>query len=151
MASDFVSGKLSLSLEEFQEQFVKQRTLYWLRKVKAEKMKELLMNYRPTAAPRHNLPAATSSTAPYPTPSPLHSLPVHQQHPPHSSSSSSPGYPPDPSSSLPPYPAGQSAMPAPGPGRAGPFAYTPGFPKQSAPTRPAPYASSHNSFNQHRF
>lgn len=151
LASDFVGGKSSLSLEQFQDEYLKQRTLYWLRKVKVEKMKELLQNYRPTAAPR-TVHSTTASTSQPPAPqgasnftSPLHSLPAQQQHPP--PQGSSPGYPPNPSSSLPPYPQ-HSHMPNPNPFPAA--AYTP-YPRPTI-TKPPPYVgSAANRFNQHRY
>lgn len=126
LAADFVGGKSSLALEEFQEKFIELRTLYWLRKVKTEKMKELVANIRPTPAPRtfHN----TTGFLP-----PLQSLPAQ--------SNPSPGYSQEPASSLPPYPS-QSTMPVPN----NPFpaaAYT-----KPGPPKPAPYVPK---INQHRF
>lgn len=128
------------------EKFLKERTLYWLRKVKLEKMKELLQNYRPVPAPRtsHSTPTSTSSAAPpYPAdnPGPMHSLPPQHQ---------SPGYPvaPNPAVSLPPY---QQHRPMPAPARnPHPFpaaAFTPYT--NATPPRPAPYTG--NMFNQHRY
>ena len=152
MASDFVAGKSSLSLEEFQEEFVAQRKLFWLRKVKTEKMKELLLNYRPTPSPRNIHKSSsenqmTSSNAqPPPYPSPLQSLPVQHAH-------SSTGYPDSSPSSLPPYPP-RSSMPVPSrPTANQPFpaaAYTPY--NSVPPQRPPAYAGpGPNRHNQHRF
>lgn len=145
MAADFIGGKSSLNLAEFEEKFMQDRTLYWLRKVKVEKMKELLLNYRPTPSPRtaRSLPTSTPpaiasvSSPPYPGSSPMQSLPAQHQ---------SPGYPVGlPTASLPPYPP-TNAMPAPQK-VTHPFAYTP-YPN-AAPARPPPYAGPR--FNQHRF
>lgn len=148
--ADFVGGKSSLNLEEFSEEFVKQRTLYWLRKVKAEKMKELIANYRPTPLPRTTAPATSVPNSTSYT-SPLHSLPPH-----HDS-----GHLPDPTVSLPPYP-NQVRMPQPQVPSGGPFpsaAYTP-YPSKQPPPRPAarqmppgpppPYGGQFRA-NQHRY
>lgn len=144
---DFINGKSSMSLEEFEEEFVKQRTLFWLRKVKSEKMKELLLNYKPTPAPRtiHNCTSdssMTSNTPPYPNSSSpsLHSLP------PQSRAQSLP----DPAASLPPYPNQPGSMPSPDRSSL-PFpaaAYT-SYPKP-VPVRPPAY-SGPSRFAQHRF
>ena len=164
MASEFIGGKSTLSLEDFQEDFIKQRTLYWLRRVKSEKMKELLQNSRPIPAPRkaHTsasaLPAANVATT---NPPPVQSLPPQHAHP-----SSSPGYPSEPTASLPPYPS-RPVMPMPQQQhQAGPFpaaAYTsyrnPAPPVARPPSnpvppvpRPQPYGGhGYNRFNQHRY
>ncbi len=131
-AADFIGGKSSLSLEEFSEEFVKQRTLFWLRKVKAEKMKELLANYRPTPMPRSSGPGSSTSYTPSPTA----------------------GHFPDPTSSVPPYPLATN-MPQPQSslgGSVGHFSYSSvpaSVPTRMPPPRPAPYGSQR--MNQHRF
>lgn len=101
-----------MSVSEFSEEFLKLRTQYWLRKVKAEKMEDLLKNRQPKAAPRQ--PRVGGPPAPYRAPfqssNPMHSLPV--VGPPH--------YPPDsrrvsdPPAPA-PYPPGPSSMPQPHP------------------------------------
>lgn len=133
LASDFVGGKLSLSLEEFQEKFFKDRTLYWLRRVKSEKMKELLAGYRPTPSPR-TLRSTPSSGK---SPAPMQSLPPQP----------TPGYPTSQSTaSLPPYPSNNVSMPTPNPGPFPAAAYARG-----PPIRPSYSGSGANAFNQHRY
>ena len=153
MAADFVGGKSPLSVEEFTESFIKQRTLYWLRKVKSEKMKELI---RPVPVPRTVHKHTPTTTSPIPTSysTPLQSLPPQHSQP--------PSRRPEPSSSLPPYPpqprmpmpqGGMGGMPMPRGGMPIPQRvpvnsyYGAGF-ANSVPVRPAPYA---NRFNQHRY
>jgi len=140
-AADFIGGKSTLNLEEFSEEFVKKRMLFWLRKVKAEKMRELLANYRPTPMPRASMPSTSSMPM-----SPGNSFP-----------SPTGSYPPqrfsDPAASLPPYPQNSSSgMPNPqssmgprGPFTAASYSSVPA----SMPTRPPPYGG--NRINQHRY
>lgn len=112
MADRYVAGSSDLDCDVFVADYQKKRTLYWLRKVKAEKMEELVKNMRPVAAPRSPRHSREHITPPYVAPMPGHSLPptVHQTPYP-------PG--PNPAHSIPPGPRKMSAPvystpPAPG-------------------------------------
>lgn len=149
--ADFVGGKTSLGLEDFSESFIKQRTLYWLRRVKAEKMRELMASYRPTPLPRTAVPTTTIHNSTSHT-SPLHSLPPQHMLPPSHLS--------DPTVSLPPYPA-RGGMPQPQIPSSGSFpvvAYPPHkqhvprpAARQGHPGPPPPYAGQYSKMNQHRY
>lgn len=144
---DYVAGKTELTLEAFQEEFLKLRTEYWLRKVKAEKMDELLKNRIPMPAPRspriHHVP---------PPSDPARSLPTSAPYPADARRM------PDPSASLPPYsstsPTGRGMplprLPPPG------HPFTPNYaspyhqgPVGSYPNRPPPAPGY--PYNQHRY
>ena len=157
MADRYVAGLSEMSCDRFVAGFHEQRTLYWLRKVKAEKMEELLKNMRPVAAPRSPRPSQPPTNPPYVAPMPgvpqaSHSLPTasipaHYPHPTHS-------VPPrhrvsNPAQSMPPYHPSMPQMPMPqpqGPHQGHPFpaaaftGYQPpsGYPPRP-PAQPAPY------------
>lgn len=79
MAADFVAGKSDLPVDSFKDKFLELRQKYWMRKVKAEKLEELLKNQRPTPHPR------VPRTQPQPQvqmQNPAQSLPSHMQHQP---------------------------------------------------------------------
>ena len=77
MASDFISGKSDLSADDFKDKFLELRQTYWQRKVKSEKLDELIKNQRPTPAPR----GPRTIAHPHPVPqNPAQSLPAHVQH-----------------------------------------------------------------------
>ena len=97
MADRYVSGLTDMNSDAFVSEFQGQRTLYWLRKVKAEKMEQLLKNIRPVAAPRSPRPSHPSANPPYLAPmqgnalhtsTSSHSLPASSYH--------QPPYPPNP-------------------------------------------------------
>ena len=79
MAADFVAGKSDLSADDFKENFLSLRQTYWTRKVKSEKLEELLKNKRPQALPR--VPR-TQLQPPVQPQNPAQSLPAHMQHQP---------------------------------------------------------------------
>ena len=132
MASDFVAGKSDLSMDDFKDKFLEMRGTYWMRKVKSEKLDELLKNQRPTPAPR------TLRTQPQPqvSTSPAQSLPPHMagQAPYHVE----PRRPsePMPTASMPPRAAPYAVQPnvsmphPPPPGH--PFSSIPSYPQQAA-------------------
>ena len=127
-----MSGSSDISADNFVAQFQEKRTLYWLRKVRAEKMDECLKNIRPVPAPRSSRPTP-SIPPPYvaPLPRPAHSLPVFAPHQPHGPPATSPVY------SHMPHPA-QSVQPY----HQAPRMPMPGIPPQGHPFNPAaPFAS----------
>lgn len=145
LGDSYLSGKSEMSVSEFSEEFLKLRTQYWLRKVKAEKMEDLLKNRQPKAAPRQPKVGGPPPRppAPYRAPfqpsNPMQSLPV--VGPPH--------YPPesrrvsDPAPA--PYPPGPSSMPQPHP-TGHPFpaaAFTPYNPQH----HPSPHYPNYRSPN----
>lgn len=168
MADRYVSGSSDMNYDAFVSEFQAQRMLYWLRKVKAEKMEQLLKNMRPVAAPRSPRPGHPSVNPPYLAPmtgnsihpnTSSHSLPVsthqppyppHNPHPSHSMHPMPAQHDPrrmsNPAQSMPPYPQHVSQMPAP---QGHPFpaaaftgypGVTPGYPPPQQPTRPTqPY------------
>jgi len=127
-----------MSVDNFTKEFLDQRTQYWLRKVKAEKMVELLRNKQPKPIPRSPRNARAPPVKPAPYLSPLaHSTPA-QSLP----ASGTAPYPPgnrrvsDPAPT--PYPPGPSIMPQPAPPTGHPFpaaAFT--------PYQPQPHHSAH--------
>lgn len=148
MAADFIAGKSDLSADDFKENFLSLRQIYWTRKVKAEKLAELLKNKRPQAHPR----VPRNQMQPYVQPqNPAQSLPAHVQH-------QSAPYPvelrcpsePTPTLSMPaPYavPPNVSMPRPPPPGHvfsSVPTSY-PGYPMRSSqpPTPYAPYTHKH--------
>ena len=154
MASDFVSGKLDLSVDDFKDQFLELRQAYWTRKVKSEKLDELLKNLRPTPAPRGvRTPATATQLQPLPHQHPAHSLPPHlQTQTPYPMEQRRPSEP-TPMSSMPPPYAAQANVSMPRPPPPGhPFSsippgYRPGYPmtrppppRPSVPNSYAPYA-----------
>lgn len=68
MADGFVAGLSELRCDAFVADFQEKRMLYWLRKVKAEKMEELVKNIRPVAAPRSSQNPREHITPPYVAP-----------------------------------------------------------------------------------
>jgi hypothetical protein len=165
MADRYVAGLSEMNCDAFVADFQEQRTLYWLRKVKAEKMEELLKNMRPTAAPRSPRPAISPATPPYiapmpgiPQPSrsfPTASIPTPYPHPGHSVPPRHRGS--NPAQSMPPYHPRmpQMSMPQPqpqGPPQGHPFpaaAFTgyqpPGVPT-GYPPRPPPHPAPYSSY-----
>ena len=101
-----------MSVDEFSDEFLKLRTQYWLRKVKAEKMEDLLKNRQPKAAPRPQKVGGPPPRppapyrAPYQPPNPMYSLPV--AGPSHYSPDRRVS---DPAPAPAPYPSGPSPMP----------------------------------------
>ena len=151
MADKYVAGLSEMSMDSFVTDFQEKRTLYWLRKVKAEKMEELLKNMRPVAAPRSPR-TSRQPNPPYvaampggPRPNPAQSLPPphHMPYPP------DPRRPSNPGVSMPPYHQGGPQMPMPQghpfPAAAfssyyrPPAAQPPYQPRGGTPPRPAPY------------
>lgn len=129
LADSYVSGTSDISSDDFVTQYQEKRTLYWLRKVRAEKMEELLKNIQPVAAPRSPRPRA-SVPAPYVAPM-SHSLPVStHHHPSYPQGPAPPGYShvPNPAQSIHPYHhQAPTRMPMP----------QPGVPPQGHPFNPA--------------
>ncbi|CAI8027198.1 Vacuolar protein sorting-associated protein 37A [Geodia barretti] len=122
LADSYVSGSSDISADDFVAQYQEKRTLYWLRKVQAEKMEELLKNMRPVPAPRRSSNNRPSIPAPYvsPMPRPSTSLPVSTPH--HPPYLHGPAPPPgvysqmqNPAQSIQPYHQAQR-MPIPQPG-----------------------------------
>ena len=151
MASDFVSGKSDLSSDDFKDQFLELRQAYWMRKIKNEKLDELLKNQRPTPAPRGpRTPITAAQPHPLPPQHPAQSLPPHLQsqalYPVESRRPSEPS----PMSSIPPPYAAQSNVSMPRPPPPGhPFSsMPPGYQPAGYPiTRPPPLRPSvHNSY-----
>ncbi|XP_064391593.1 vacuolar protein sorting-associated protein 37C-like isoform X2 [Halichondria panicea] len=160
-ATEFVNGKSSLTVDEFVESLVKQRSEYWLRKVKLSKFDELSKNRRPVPVPRTRRP-------PEATP-PMSSL----------QSVGSPGRISEgTTNSLPPYPMAPRGMPSqqpfpaaayPGYQQGGyrppvaqgyPPPVAPGYPRPGYPPvrpttgysqAPPPRPSSYNQYRQHRY
>ena len=140
---NFIAGKSELPLQEFHAEFIKQRSQYLLRKVKAEKLDELLKNRIPVPAPRTRTHKNPSN--------PVQSLPT--PYPPDSRRM------PDPAASLQPYsasPRGSSGgmpvphFPPPGhPFTPGYAAYSPQNMAGSYQNRPPPIPGY--SYNQHRY
>lgn len=158
MASDFMSGKSDLSVEEFKDQFLELRRTYWMRRVKCEKLDELIKNQRPTPAPRApRTPVAAQPQLAVPSQQhPSHSLPAHfqQQAAPYPIEPRRPSEP-TPLSSMqpPPYSAQPNvSMPCvPPPGH--PFSSIPPSYHQGYPSRPPlrpPVLSSYTPY-QHRY
>ena len=165
MASGFVSGKTSYSVEDFIEKLLEQRTEYWLRKVKLEKFDELSKNRTPRPTPRtrgaHRSEPSQVPT-PYPPasqPMPMQSLPVGRP---------VPNYPQSPrrasdtplATSLPPapYPPGNVSRPPqhPMPGHPFPAAafsrpYYPAQPPPLRPSYPPPRPAPYTQYSQHRY
>ena len=94
LADKYLSGK---PVDDFVEEFMRLRSQYWLRKVKAEKMDELIRSQHPSPRSRPKRPPNPVIRPPYvspmPVPHPAHSLPPSQAR--------SPGR--SPAQSLPPY------------------------------------------------
>ena len=145
MASDFIAGKSDLSADDFKENFLELRQTYWMRKVKQEKIEELLKNQRPTPAPR------AVRTQPHPV-DPAHSVPTHL-HPPYPMDARRPSDP-VPGSSVPPPYSTHAAVSMPRPPPPGhPFSsiqpsYPGSYPSRQ-PMRP-PGQSSYASYS-HRY
>ena len=147
-----------MSLEDWAEEFKKQRVLYWLRKVKTEKMEELLKKKQPKPAPRS--PRANKPTEsihpPYLAPlstSPAQSLPVSANlHPPYPAprrisepGQSLPQYQmpqPMPPSSMHPFPAAAFTSYHPQPSN-------PPYPGRPQPPRPSPYGGHRFPYNSY--
>lgn len=157
MADQYVSGSSDMNCDAFVSEFQKQRMLYWLRKVKAEKMDQLIKNFRPVAAPRSPRPSRQNVDPPYLSPMPqatpaLHSLPVSTPqapypHNPHPAQSIPPHHDPrrmsNPAQSMPPYPQHLPQMPVPQ-GHPFPAAAFTGYPPPQRPARsPYPYGTSY--------
>lgn len=154
MASDFIAGKSDLSVDDFKDQFLELRQAYWMRKVKSDKLDELLKNQRPTPAPRGaRTPVTPTQPQPLPPQNPAQSLPAHLQ-------PSQAPYPVEPRRGSqptppPPYarrgPVSMPRLPPPGhPFSSMPPGYQPGYPM----TRPPPpRPSAHNSYTPypHRY
>ena len=162
MADNYVSGSSEMSLDSFVSDFQEQRSLYWLRKIKAEKMDQLLKNMRPVPAPRSSKQNAVSPPYISPMPTPRHpqSLPsssAHQPYPVGPLHSIPPSHPDprrtsNPAHSMPPYPQRSPQMPVP-PAQGHPFpaaafssypsgGVTQGYPPpQQRPPHPHPYGS----------
>lgn len=126
-ASDFVSGKSSISVDEFVEGLVTQRSQYWLRKVKLDKFDDLAKSRRPVPVPRSRSRAPPTEGPPTPYSPPSHSLP------PGSSPTGGP-----PTQSLPPYVTASTGMPQPAAPHPFPAAAYPGFQQQQRPVYPPP-------------
>ncbi len=158
-ASDFVSGKSSLSAEEFVECLVSQRSQYWLRKVKLDKFDDLAKNQRPVPAPRNRGPPSEGLSTSYTGPQGS-SLPVGSPSAMTAPTQSLPPYPTAGISGMPrpaqqPFPAAaypgyqqpqQSVYPPPGQNYPQPQPVRPGY-SQAPPPRPAPF----NQYRQHRY
>lgn len=146
-----------MPVDQWLESVIRQRQLYWLRKVKAEKMEELVKQKQPRPMPRSpRVPRAGPETsmppylAPLPQQNPTHSLPAHMQPQPPYPTDTRGALNPSPAASLPPYQPPQMSMPQPSMPPGHPFphaAFTPYQPRspgqypRQPPPRPAPYAS----------
>lgn len=158
MASDFVSGKSELAVDDFKDQFLKLRQSYWTRKVKSEKLDELLKNQRPTPAPRGPRTPVSMAPQPHQVPpqNPAHLLPAHlQTQAPYPVEPRRPSEP-SPMSSMPPPYAAQANVSMPRPPPPGhPFSSVPPSyrPVAGYPVRPPPRPPMHNSYTPytHRY
>ena len=151
LADTFIAGTSDLNMEKFAVEVHEQRVLYWLRKVKAEKMEGLLKSRRPTPVTRSPQPSRAQVNPPYLSPMPnshppppTHSLPPtsHAVSYPHD-----PRRPSDPGQSMPPYYQAAPRMPMPSmaptrhPFPAAAFSYyRPPQQPYPGPNKPAPYS-----------
>ena len=145
LADSYISGSSQISADEFVTQFQEKRMLYWLRKVRAEKMEELLKNIRPVPTPRSPRPSSAKPAIPPPyiAPMPAHSLPVSaaHHHPPYPHGPMQP-HMTRPNQSMAPYPHQVPQMPMPG-GHPFPHAAFAGYSGQVPPRYPTPQQHPH--------